>query len=162
MKKIIKWAVYCFAAFCAFCILVAVFTDDEKSTSNSSKETQQEERVVDTKAQRQAREQKAEAERQAQEQKAEAERQARENMEKESQVAQKKKNVEEKAYEAGYRDGLSKGPVTYRNDNPKDAARIYYNTVYGIPSNSEEKEMLNLFLEHYVRGYHDGYKSKEE
>lgn len=97
-----------------------------------------------------------------QKQESEAERQAREKREKESQLAQKKKEVEEKAYEAGYSHGLTTGPVTYSRDNPKDAARIWYNTYYGIPSNSEEKEMLNLFLEHYVKGYHDGYKSKEE
>ena len=31
MKKIIKWAAYCFAAFCAFCILVATCSDDKES-----------------------------------------------------------------------------------------------------------------------------------
>lgn len=77
-------------------------------------------------------------------------------------LAQKKKEVEEKAYKAGYSHGLRQGPVSYSHDNPKDAARIYFNTAYGIPSSSEEKELLNLFLEHYVKGYHDGYKSKEE
>ena len=97
-----------------------------------------------------------------QKQESEVERQAREQKEKKDQQENKKKEIEKKAYEAGYRHGLSQGPVTYSQDDPKDAARIYYNTYYGIPSSSEEKEMHNLFLEHYVKGYHDGYKSKEE
>lgn len=33
MKKIFKWAAYCFAAFCAFCILVATCSDDKESDS---------------------------------------------------------------------------------------------------------------------------------
>lgn len=39
MKKIIKWAAYCFAAFCAFCILVATCSDDKES--DNQKQTEQ-------------------------------------------------------------------------------------------------------------------------
>lgn len=39
MKKVIKWAVYCFAAFCAFCILVAVFDDSDTKTDKTTTES---------------------------------------------------------------------------------------------------------------------------
>lgn len=133
-------------AICAFLVVtmaIGLSAPDENGNSNSNSTT----------TSKQQTEKKQESE---------AERQAREQKEKESQLAQKRKEVEKKAYEAGYSHGLRQGPITYSRDNPKDAARIYYNTYYGIPSSSEEKEMLNLFLEHYVKGYHDGYKSKEE
>lgn len=136
---------------------IGAYADDKQNPTSTTTEQKQE-----AEADRKAKQQNEKAERKAQEQKEEAERQTREKKEKESQLAQKKKEVEEKAYKAGYSHGLRQGPVTYSRDNPKDAARIYFNTAYGIPSSSEEKDMLNLFLEHYVKGYHDGYKSKEE
>jgi len=42
MKKIIKWAVYTFAAFCVFCLLVATCSDDEKEGSNQTSTEQKE------------------------------------------------------------------------------------------------------------------------
>lgn len=42
MKKIIKWAVYTFAAFCVFCLLLATCSDDEKEGSNQTSTEQKE------------------------------------------------------------------------------------------------------------------------
>ncbi len=42
MKKIIKWAVYTFAAFCMFCLLLATCSDDEKEDSNQTSTEQKE------------------------------------------------------------------------------------------------------------------------
>lgn len=96
------------------------------------------------------------------EQESEADRQAREEKEKKAQQEKMKKEIKDEAYEDGYSSGLTKGPVTYASDNPEDAARIYYNIGYGRPSNNEEEEMHRLYIEYFVKGYHDGYKSKGE
>lgn len=151
MKKIIKWAVYCFAAFCAFCILVAVFVDDEKATSNSSKDIQQEERVVNTEAERQAREQKAEAERQAQEQKAEAERLAREQKEKQ----EKKDKILKDGYDIGYKNAIQ---YTYKMDH---YCRNAYISKYGAPQSDEEIELYKQFVEQYDKGWDAGRKVRD-
>ena len=46
VKKIIKWAVYAFIAFIAFCVLVAVFTDDDEQPKNNQELSAQEDGVV--------------------------------------------------------------------------------------------------------------------
>jgi len=46
VKKIIKWAVYAFIAFIAFCVLVAIFTDDDEQPKNNQELSAQEDGVV--------------------------------------------------------------------------------------------------------------------
>ena len=96
------------------------------------------------------------------EQESEADRQAREEKEKKAHQEKMKKEIKDEAYKAGYSFGLTTGPYTYANSNPEGSARVHYNARYDIPSNSEEEEMLRCYIENFVKGYHDGYKSKGE
>lgn len=158
--KVFCWAVLGFFAFCA---LIATFSDDDNSASptEQKQETEQQaheqKKVEQTEAERQAREQKEEAERQAREQKEEADRQARAQKDSEN----KKAELAKKGHDEGYKRGFTGAAWELRErDHLKRLALQYYTTKYETPTNSEEKELCDIFVENYIRGWEEGFKTQ--
>ena len=130
---------------------VALFAIGFAASDEGNNESQQNEQ------QQTEQKQETEAERQAREQKEEAERQAHEQAEKEN----KKKEILEQAQKAGYEKGFTVGPSSYRTDDPKYYAKLYYTSCYGAPTSSEEKELYETFVLIFVEAYEEGHKAQQ-
>ena len=77
-----------------------------------------------------------------------------------SQFAERKEEVKQKGYKAGYENGFTVGPSTYVTQDPKRSAKTYYTTYYGAPMNEEEMTLCNIFVENYVKGYEEGHRNQ--
>ena len=110
-------------------------SSDEDESSNSSSSEPQTEQKQETEAERKAREQKKERERQAREaERAEA----------------KKKKVAEAGYKRGYEKGIEGSRLL------PNVVNIYYTNKFGAPSNSEEKELFEIYKQNFEKGYEEG------
>ena len=76
-----------------------------------------------------------------------------------NQGTDKKKDVEEAGYKAGYDTGFEFDEFekeNYDEADYKDFARQRYSIRYGAPSSQEEKEQYDLYLNNFLKGVHDG------
>lgn len=118
---------------------------DEEESSNSESSAPKTEQKQESEADRKAREQKEEAERKANEQK-----------EKEN----KKTKLAKEAYDEGYDEGYAASPAQYSTLNPKNLARNKYVTWNGAPKTEEEKELCDMYIENYVKGWEEGHRNQ--
>ncbi len=128
-------------AFLAFCVVVAIFDDNDSSSENKT-EPQQLEQTE------QKQEQEAE-ERQAREQKQEQEK--------------KKKEVAEKGYKDGYDYGFTTVDEFFnlsKGQGFSDVVPGMYTTYYDAPSSPEGKEQFNIYLENFKRGATEGHNAR--
>ena len=131
--KTLKTIGIAICVFLAFCVVVAIFDDNDSSSENKT-EPQQSEQTEQK--------QETEAERQAREQKEEAERQARE------------KEVADAGYKKGYEQGWQGGMPLVGEEE------IYYKHKFGVPTSNEEKELFQLYKQKYREGYKEGQASR--
>ena len=109
---------------------------DEEESSNSSNESSkpQTEQKQETEAERQAREQK--------------------------ETEKKKKELEKEAYNEGYDEGYKATSAMYATLNPENIARNNYVTWNGAPKTPKEKELCNIYIENYVKGWEEGHNAQ--
>lgn len=143
--KTLKTIGIAICVFLAFCVVVAIFDDNDSGSENKTEpqQSEQTEQKQETEAERQAREQKEEAERQAREQK-----EAADKMEK------LRKEVADAGYKKGYEQGWQ-GSMTLVGEE-----EIYYKHKFGVPTSNEEKELFQLYKQKYREGYKEGQASR--
>lgn len=143
--KTLKTIGIAICVFLAFCVVVAIFDDNDSSSENKTEpqQSEQTEQKQETEAERQAREQKEEAERQAREQK-----EAADKMEK------LRKEVADAGYKKGYEQGWQGGMPLVGEEE------IYYKHKFGVPTSNEEKELFQLYKQKYREGYKEGQASR--
>ena len=91
-----------------------------------------------------------------QKQESEADRKANEQKEKEN----KKTKLAKEAYDEGYDEGYAASPAQYSTLNPKNLARNKYVTWNGAPKTAEEKELCDIYIENYVKGWEEGHRNQ--
>lgn len=92
-----------------------------------------------------------------QKQESEKERQAREKQEREN----KKTELAKKGHDEGYKNGFKGASWELREPSHlKRLALQYYTTWYETPTNSEEKELCDIFVENYILGWEEGYRAQ--
>lgn len=69
-------------------------------------------------------------------------------------------SVAKKGYNAGYEEGFAMGNDDYFDDEDiVDDARIEFEAIYGAPKSSQQKQLYQIFLENYKKGYKDRQKA---
>lgn len=131
-------------AFLAFCVVVAIFDDNDSSSENKTEpqQTEQTEQKQETEAERKAREQKEEADRKAREK---------------EETEKKKTELAKEAYNEGYEEGYKATSAMYATLNPQNIARDKYVTWNGAPKTPEEKELCNIYIENFAKGWKEGH-----
>ncbi|MCF2560094.1 hypothetical protein I6E23_09025 [Prevotella brevis] len=144
--KALKTIGIAICVFLAFCVVVAIFDDNDSSSENKTEpqQSEQTEQKQETEAERQAREQKEE----------EAERQAREQKEAADKMEKLRKEVADAGYKKGYENGW-KGSLYLEGEE-----EMYYTHKFGVPTSNEEKELFQLYKQKYREGYKEGHASR--
>lgn len=134
--KALKTIGIAICVFLAFCVVVAIFDDNDSSSENKTEPQQSEltEQKQETEAERQAREQK--------------------------ETEKKKKELEKEAYNEGYDEGYKATSAMYATLNPENIARNNYVTWNGAPKTPKEKELCNIYIENYVKGWEEGHNAQ--
>lgn len=85
----------------------------------------------------------------------------------EEQKQEKFERMKKSGYERGYEYGFSSSNTAYEVNTKDDheylkkKARDYFiGANVGAPKNDEEKDLCNIYIEEFIKGYEDGYKNQ--